>query len=133
MIKWPWCTGLKEPKYNPIRIDYQSVILDPILSTLISSASFNRKLKLYPATRIEMGSPRGAIFSTLIFSPGTQPISISFNKSSESSIETMTADSPGFNSLSFNINAKVVWYRAIALRILEMELEYYAAGVRLPR
>ena len=99
--------GLKEPKNRPIFIDYQCVGCDWLIgSTKIASASFRRRLRVYPATWIEMGSPKGAIFSTLISSPGTHPISSSFKKRSESSIEWMIADSPGLKSLSFIIEYK---------------------------
>src|SRR5690606_25315706 len=61
-------------------------------STLL--ASFNRKLKLYPATDTEMGSPNGATCSMVISSPGIKPISISFKKSSSFSTCLMITAMP---------------------------------------
>jgi probable rRNA maturation factor len=52
-------------------------------SIMISWASLFRRLKRYPATLIEIGSPIGATCSTTTSSPGMQPISISFSSSSE--------------------------------------------------
>ena len=54
-------------------------------------ASFNLKLKLYPAIEIEIGSPSGAICSTLTNSPGTQPISISLMNISSFSKDNIIA------------------------------------------
>ena len=55
------------------------------------AASFTRRLRWYPDTEMEIGSPKGAICSILIFSPGTQPISMSFKNNSLSSKETIFA------------------------------------------
>lgn len=49
----------------------------------------------------EIGSPRGAICSTSIRSPGTQPISMSLRKISLFSKWVITASCPGFRSESF--------------------------------
>src|SRR5271154_278903 len=62
------------------------------------SASSSLRLRLYPATVMEIGSPRGAICSTRISSPGTQPISISLRKRSFFSNECILAMVPGSNS-----------------------------------
>lgn len=48
-----------------------------------------------------MGSLSGAIWFTVTISPGTQPISISFKKSSSLEKEVILADFPGFISESF--------------------------------
>src|SRR5579872_4936788 len=67
-------------------------------SIKIFSASSRRRLRLYPETVIEIGSPSGATCSTLTNSPGTQPISINFRKRSLFSNEWMRAMVPGPNS-----------------------------------
>lgn len=89
-------------------------------STNIFSASSNLRLRLYPATAIEIGSPSGAIFSTLIISPGTQPISINFKNMSFFSNECILALDPVDNSDNLFIATKVVWSNQTSLRFSEM-------------
>ena len=70
---------------------------------------------------MEMGSPSGAIFSTFMISPGTQPISISFRKTSFFSKEWITARAPVLSSESlFIVRTKVVLLSQSALRFSEM-------------
>jgi probable rRNA maturation factor len=69
----------------------------------MASASFRRKLKLYPATVTEMGSPQGARWSKRTVSPGTQPISMSFSSRSLSAIECILPMVPGVSSDNFLI------------------------------
>ena len=67
----------------------------------ICSASFKRRLREYPATCTEIGSPSGAIKSTLTLSPGIQPISMSFKKISLLEKDSIIPFSPAFNSDNF--------------------------------
>src|SRR5205085_5226959 len=87
-------------------------------------ASFKRRLKLYPATAMDIGSPSGATCSTLIFSPGIQPISINFNNSSLFSNETISTVLPCLISDSLFITFLLVNKCSIVLvnifTILEM-------------
>jgi probable rRNA maturation factor len=71
-------------------------------------ASFNRRLKQYPATEIDIGSPKGATCSTVTFSPGMQPISISLINISSFSNECITAVFPTLISDSFFIISKSI-------------------------
>ena len=48
----------------------------------MTAASDFRKLNWYPAIKIAIGSPNGAMRVTSTTSPGMQPISISFNEAS---------------------------------------------------
>ena len=75
-----------------------SLVYKSLSSINIFSASSRRRLRLYPATVIEMGSPSGATCSTLINSPGTQPISINCRNRSFFSKEWILAIVPGSNS-----------------------------------
>ncbi len=68
---------------------------------MIWFASFILKLNEYPATLIDIGSPKGAFCSTTTSSPGMQPISISFNSISELSNALILPFSPDFNSDNF--------------------------------
>jgi rRNA maturation RNase YbeY len=72
---------------------------------------------------MEIGSPRGAIFSTLIISPGTQPISISLIKRSFLSKDRIFAFAPTLSSdnrFIVTVAAKVVWPSQTSLRFSEM-------------
>ncbi len=62
--------------------------------TNILEASFNLRLRWYPATSIEIGSPKGATCSTITRSPGIKPISMSLRKISSSSNFTMVTGCP---------------------------------------
>lgn len=87
------------------------------------SASFILRLRLYPDTLIEIGSPRGATCSTLILSPGTQPISISFKNKSLFSNDRIFATDPAFNSDNLFIikqATNVALLSITPLRFLEM-------------
>ena len=67
-----------------------------------------------------MGSPRGATCSTLICSPGRQPISMSFKKRSLLSNEYTLTVLPGFISDNRFMLTNVALCFPITLRILEM-------------
>src|ERR1700691_5184759 len=70
----------------------------------------------------EIGSPRGATFSTLIISPGTQPISINFKKISSFSKEWILTIEPTDKSDNRFINKwinKISFTGKITLTILE--------------
>ena len=92
-------------------------------STNILSASLTRRLRLYPDTDIEIGSPRGAICSTFTYSPGTQPISINFRNRSLFSKDNILAVLPAFNSDNLFILKQVTNValpEPYSLRFLEM-------------
>jgi hypothetical protein len=65
------------------------------------AASLLRMLSRYPATVITMGSPNGAIASTLMYSPGMQPISMSFTFAALLSNCCMNPEWPTASSESF--------------------------------
>ena len=77
-------------------------------SIKILLASFSLRLRLYPETDIEIGSPNGAMNSTLIGSPGIQPISMSLINISSFSKECMIPFCPVFSSLNLFILISVV-------------------------
>lgn len=56
--------------------------------------------------RMEIGSPSGAIFSTITTSPGMQPISINFNSRSDVSKPLMRPRSPAFKFDNFILAIK---------------------------
>ena len=65
------------------------------------SASLILRLSLYPPTKTEIGSFKGAICSIIILSPGIQPISNNLIDSSSFSNDLIIPESPCFNSESF--------------------------------
>src|SRR4051794_35455284 len=81
-------------KRTEVQSYFHTNVRSYISSTNIFSASFSLRLRLYPATEIDIGSPSGAICSTFTFSPGIQPISISLIKMSSFSKECMTTVFP---------------------------------------
>ena len=66
--------------------------------TVIVDASRMRRVRSYPATLTQMGSPAGALKLYLTVLPGRKPISSNLDDSSSSVKPEMTAISPGLIS-----------------------------------